>query len=242
VDKRYHLTRQPIPAGFRIYEEGIAIAGLDQHAQAARDFCKADDPRLEFAPEPQNAHDKTAIAIIGTWRSWFARKPGKLGYVPRDIAGRLAAVNLASTVRPRLLKTYLGPDAFVDIEFQIVGPADRFRDYRPITEEDPMTQVKHAKANGDHETAMNILADMITAGEARSKADGEGVAPLPYLEASKILRRLELHDEEFALLERYEAQTKASGSLPIVLAERLDKLRKQRDRPAQAKARRRDRA
>lgn len=129
MQKQYHLKRQPIPAGYRIYEEAVDVAGLQYRKSAARSFCRAKEPELSFRPEPTNKHDQNAICVVGSWRGWFWNKEADLGYVPREIAARIAQAGLGAAVRPRLLKTYVGKGGFVEVEFQIMGPKEKYAGY-----------------------------------------------------------------------------------------------------------------
>lgn len=131
MHKQYHLDEYPLPSGFRIYFDRVPVMGITMRKADAATFCKAHGRELALEREPGNRHDANAIKLIGSWKGWFGRKSRHLGYVPSDMAAKLAETGLVSTVRPRLMKTYLGTDGFVEIEFQVIGPKEHYERLRP---------------------------------------------------------------------------------------------------------------
>jgi hypothetical protein len=226
--KQYHLDRQEIPEGHRIYDERLEVRGIELRRADAIAFCKAKGQWLELDPEPTNRHDPNAIKLTGCWRGFFGTKRRHLGYVPREVASRLGGTGLIAEVKPRLLKTYVGNDEFVEVEFQITGPVERFRDYRPLTDA-PMDRVTKLKEDGKLEEAIDTLTAAVEAEELEAKRKGHGVAPWPYRELAVLYRKLKRYEDEVAILERYEAQEKAPGRSPAELAERLTKARARLD-------------
>jgi hypothetical protein len=81
-----------------------------------------------------------------------------LGYVPAEDAAKLVRLGLADSVRPRLMKTYLGTDGFVEIEIQIIGPKDLYRTFNPPP---PPKAVSPAETVADDEAALERL-DVLT--------------------------------------------------------------------------------
>jgi hypothetical protein len=131
MDAKYHLSGNPIPEGFRIYLDRLPVMGLPQRKRDAAAFCGAKGAELSLEREPSNRHDANAIKVIGSWKGWFSRKHKHLGYVPAEDAAKLVRLGLADSVRPRLMKTYLGADGFVEIEIQIIGPKDLYATFNP---------------------------------------------------------------------------------------------------------------
>ncbi|WP_421928632.1 HIRAN domain-containing protein [Neoaquamicrobium sediminum] len=131
MQKKYHLSEIPLPQGFRIYFDRVPIMGVAMRKADAIAFCKAQGGELVVKHEPGNPHDKNALKLIGSWKGWFRKKSAHLGYVPADIAAKLADAGLVHVVRPRLMKTYLGTNDFVEIEFQIIGPSEHYDQLRP---------------------------------------------------------------------------------------------------------------
>jgi hypothetical protein len=222
--KKFHLHEQPIAEGHRLYEEGLEAMGVSHRRDDAMAFCKAKGQWLEFEPEPSNKHDPHAIRLVGCWRGFFGTKRRHVGYVPRETATRLHQLGLVDATRPRLLKTYVGHDNFVEIEFQITGPSEKFREYKPLTDA-PWDQLKKLKQEGRLDEAEALLMTEVTKTEAEAKAKGFGVAPWAYRELALLYRKQKRLPDEIAILERYDAQPKAPGKSPAELAERLNKAR-----------------
>ena len=124
----YHLAEQPIPAGYRLYEDRLEVAGVQFYKPYAAAFAR-NDGWLEMQPEPDNPHDPHAIALIGCYKGWFLPHRGRIGHVPKEVAAQLAKTGVVTEVRPRLLKTWVGDSGYVEIMFQVIGPKDRFDAY-----------------------------------------------------------------------------------------------------------------
>lgn len=222
--KKYHLAAQPILTGFRIYEERLDVMGITQRKQDALAFARGKHHSLTLEREPGNKADPNAIKVVGQWSGWWLKHSRMLGYVPREVAGRLAAADVSAVVAARLLKTFASPGDFVEVQFQIVGPTGDFNRYAELS---PSYAVKaQAKAaTGDTEEAEAVLLAAVRSTERDSETNGYGVIPRPYLDLAKLYRKAKRRAEEIAILERYERQKKAPGALPAQLAERLAKLR-----------------
>lgn len=123
----YHLDKQPIPKGCRIFFDRLAVAGLFARKPAAIKFCSSGDPRIQLKPDPRNLHDPHAIQVVGSWNGWFGRKHALLGFVPAEEAALIAEHDLVNQIQPRLLKTYLGTDDYVEVLFQIIGPKESYQ-------------------------------------------------------------------------------------------------------------------
>lgn len=152
--KEYHLQRHPLPDGFRIYRDRVPVMGVPMRKDDAAAFCKGSDQQVAFKREPSNRHDPNAMLVMGSWKGWFSRKEKVLGYVPADDAAKLVQLGLAESVRPRLMKTYVGTDGFVEIEIQIIGPNDLYQKFNPPP---PPRVMSSAQASADHETALTRL-------------------------------------------------------------------------------------
>ena len=83
------------------------------------------------------------------------------------------------------------------------------------------TFVDEVKALGYTEPAINLLLELVDATEAESSANGFGVAPWYYERLAIIYRGQKRLEDEINILERYERQKKAPGSMPAKLATRL---------------------
>lgn len=127
---RYHLQDQNIPECFVIYEPRLDVQGIQFRKEAAHAFAQTDSGWLEFERDPDNQHDPNAIRIIGCTSGLLSTKRRFIGFVQKDIARLLVDLMLTAEVRPRLLKTYVGSGGYVEIQYQIVGPVNRKREYR----------------------------------------------------------------------------------------------------------------
>ena len=83
------------------------------------------------------------------------------------------------------------------------------------------TYVDDVKELGYTEEAISLLLELVGATEADSRANGWGVAPWYYERLAIIYRRQKRLADEVDILERYERQQKAPGSMPAKLAARL---------------------
>ncbi|WP_242217997.1 HIRAN domain-containing protein [Shinella zoogloeoides] len=128
----YHLDRQPIPEGFRIYFDRLPVAGLFARKPEAGKFCGGKDQQLRLQLDPANEHDRNAIRIYGSWKGWLAREEGHIGFVPAEEAALLAELGIADRVLPRLLKTYPGTDDYSEVLFQILGPVETFPAFKSL--------------------------------------------------------------------------------------------------------------
>ena len=146
MHKQYHLDEYPIPEGFRIYQDRISVMGVAMRRTDVAAFCKGSDRQLALLQEPDNPYDRNAIRIVGSWKGWLFRKEKLLGYVPAEEAAKLARLGLGTNVLPRLLKTYVGDDGFVEIEFQIIGPIDLYRTFNPLLPTKVATLAEHEAA------------------------------------------------------------------------------------------------
>lgn len=130
MERRYHLHERPIPEGFQIFEERLPVSGIGFRKSEAASFAKASDSWLEWEREPGNTHDSNAIKIIGCSKGWFGTKHRFIGYVPKEVAEKVVYARLFHRMRPRLLKTYVGDQGFVEVLFQLLGPRSDIDSYR----------------------------------------------------------------------------------------------------------------
>lgn len=128
-EKAALMAQDAIPEGYQIYEDRLTPAGISFRKDQATAFARRADGWLELEPEPGNKHDKNAIKVIGCAKGWFRIKRRFVGYVPKEVSRRIVSRGFLSSVRPRLIHTYIGRDGFVDILFQILGPKGRKKEY-----------------------------------------------------------------------------------------------------------------
>lgn len=231
--RKYHLEEAPIPEGFQIYEERLEVAGVVHRKHDAQVFVRASKKWLEFERDAQNEHDGNAIKVIGCSKRWFGTRRKFLGYVPRDVAERMVKANVDASIKPRLLKTYLGDSGYVEILFQIIGPKRSKPAPAPATLKvgdephysDYVDRVKWLKANSRNNDAIDLLKGLVLETESEAAAKEFGVAHWYYEQLAILYRKEKRYDDEVEILERYASQPKAPGAGPNKLAERLEKAR-----------------
>ena len=92
-------------------------------------------------------------------------------------------------------------------------------------------EVRRLKRMSDLDGATELLLRLVDATEAEAAAEGEscGVDPWYYEQLAMIYRKKKQSADELAILERYERQAKAPGTVPERLAKRLAGLRPKAD-------------
>lgn len=240
-DGKYHLTQ--IPDGFQIFEERLEVAGIQYRRDDARVFADGRNLYLEFERDAANRHDKNAIKIIGCRKGFLGTKRYFVGYVPSDVAADIIEGGYYEKVLPRLLKTYVGDSGFVEILFQVIGPKGQRLKYQRV---DPVSlpqsalgkeahyttyvdQVRFLKQEKRYDEAIDLLVKLVIEAEKEAKREKCGVAPWYYEQLAIIYGKVKRYAEEIQILERYESQPKAPGVGPAKLANRLKKLRENRD-------------
>jgi len=119
----------PIPEGMQIYDGG-EVAGIHHRKAAASKFIRGRGHSLELVREPRNRHDPNAIQVFGSVAGLFGRKRLLLGYVPADMAEKVATAGVFDSILPRL--RYLRLDGeYVTVSFEILGPKALLERYRP---------------------------------------------------------------------------------------------------------------
>lgn len=124
------FTQNDIPSGFQIFENRLTPAGISFREADAADFASSGgNGWLELEREPGNLHDEHAIKVIGCTKGFFGTKRRFVGYVPKEIAKDIVTRGFFSEVRPRLTHARITRDGFAVIEFQILGPKARKKEY-----------------------------------------------------------------------------------------------------------------
>jgi hypothetical protein len=129
MKKEYHLSEQPIPDDFQIFEDRLDIAGIQHRKIDAVKFISSKEQWLEFERDEKNKFDLNAIKVKGCTKGLFGTKKRFVGFVPSDVASRIVYFGIEEC-KPRLLKTYLGDSGFVEIKFQVIGPKGKKKDYQ----------------------------------------------------------------------------------------------------------------
>ncbi len=88
-----------------------------------------------------------------------------------------------------------------------------------------VVEVRRLKRVGDLDGAKELLLRLVDATEAEASARGESWVARYYEQLAIIYRKKKQPADELAILERYERQAKAPGTVPERLANRLAGLR-----------------
>lgn len=229
MQKEYWPGDCSYPDTHRIYEERLSIAGVHHYRDDAASFCRSREKSIYLQLDAANAYDKNAIKIMGRWKGFWGIKIKIIGYVDAVTAAKIAALNLQNEIFPRLLKTYVGHDDYVEILYQIVGPKDRYKEYNPpkVT---PITTAKDLASSGDIEQAIIVLLADIDTEEAECKKNGYGVTGRSYKALADLYKKQKRYDDEYLVLERFVTQRRARGAIQDKLAERFMAARRKRDK------------
>ncbi len=220
--KAYHLDRQPIPDEHMLYFERLHLSIHPSNKRACVEFCGGKEQELVIEPEPANPHDPNALRILGVWGR--GRHQKHIGYVDRETANRIAVTRVSHLVRPRLLKTYLGTDKYVEIVYQITGPKDRYADLLS-TSSSPRDQASAAKRKGDIDGEISALLVLTKDAEEQARICGNAPTPAPYKRLATLYRKQGRLDQEIDLLERYTSWLRPPERVGNDLTKRLEKAR-----------------
>jgi Zn-dependent peptidase ImmA (M78 family) len=85
--------RQPSPEGALLFAQGVEVAGISFEGtrENALLFAYGKERSLELKRDPKNPYDKNAVEVLGRWYDAQGKEcSGLLGYIPRELAARLA--------------------------------------------------------------------------------------------------------------------------------------------------------
>lgn len=231
VKRNYRLGESAIPDGYQIYCERFDVAGVSFRKKEVIPFIKSGSADVKFEREPENQHDPNAIKIMGIKTGFFGKKKLHLGYVPKELAEKIVNSGFETLVLPRLHKTYLGDDTYVEVEVQLLGPKGRIFEFDPPgktksnSPTDYVKLVKSLKSEGKLEEAVIILGKCVDLTEKDSTENNYGVAPWYYEQLAMIYRKRKDAKAEIKILERFSQQKHAPGVKPLKLLARLEKLK-----------------
>jgi hypothetical protein len=129
---------EDIRKGYRIFVSTMSVQGVQFRKDAANQFINDSNQRLILEAEPNNQSDVNAIKIIGEGN----RGRCHLGYVPKDVALKLAKTECLPFVYARLMRTYRSEQNYIDITFQIVGLKDKKEQFDNYELNIPMTSIQ----------------------------------------------------------------------------------------------------
>ncbi len=122
------------PPDTEIFEYEVDVSGVRDRVGPVVAFIRGKKHRIEWEREPQNPHDQNAIKIIGVTKSLFGSKRRHVGYVPAEIAAKIAAGRWLGELTPRLRYMQISEGGYGRITFDIVGPSGRKKEYSVGTE------------------------------------------------------------------------------------------------------------
>ena len=241
--------RQVEPSLLELSSEGYCrVVGESHYQEALRATASScslsEDGRRTFTAalkhEPNNPYDANAV---GVWSS-----AGKVGHLARDDAVVYRDV-LDSVARKgydglacRAHLTGGEPDKpSLGIVLRLADPESCLAELEGEDLADEggagpgyvggrhytgwVDEVKRLRRGGRDEDAERLLLELVEATEAEAAAEGFGVAPWYYEQLAITYRKRGNLDGEIAILERFERQHHAPGTMPPRLLERLEKAR-----------------
>ncbi|GJL69039.1 MAG: hypothetical protein NPIRA06_16740 [Nitrospirales bacterium] len=125
----------PIPVGYEIYYENIAIQGIQERQTIVWQFIQGSNHLLDWEQEPSNAQDPHAIKIFGVSEQIFSTKRDMLGYVPGDVAKQIVTGGIWPFLQLRLDHISVANQGFITIQFQILGPIRKKNDDKKSPDE-----------------------------------------------------------------------------------------------------------
>jgi hypothetical protein len=121
--QRYKVA---IPNGYKIFFSEMEVAGLNYRMDDFIKLCRSKKAEIDMVPEPRNTHDKNAIKVIAIIKGIFWDKKLHLGYVPRDVAKRIADTGVIDIIKIRLKEIWLGDRGGAKVVFDLVGPKNQY--------------------------------------------------------------------------------------------------------------------
>ena len=113
------------PDGHKTFERWFDVAGVHHREEAVRRFADWKDQSVSMEPEPNNRHDKNAIAVYGHGIKGliFKREASvMLGYIPKEIAQKLHQENLVDDAALHLNQIDVGDYLHVKISLSVPKP------------------------------------------------------------------------------------------------------------------------
>jgi len=128
----------PIPPDHQVFETELEVAAIHLWKADAIAFGLGLNQSLEFEPEPTNSKDPNALRILGTWTLRDRSASRMIGYVPRTVAGRIAAGRFPVVAR---LKSIWMPDGdYIVVRFDVLGKKADKRRYDDIIPAEPYSR------------------------------------------------------------------------------------------------------
>ncbi len=110
------------PEGYIYYESGLSVAGITRRQSECKRCLKQAGERayLYLEAEPNNAHDRNAIRIMG--KGGF-----HLGYVDKETAAEIAQDGILSELLIYPKSAYITKEGNLLINYALLKPGKRFK-------------------------------------------------------------------------------------------------------------------
>lgn len=136
-----------IPEGYRIFEQEFEIAGTHHRLHNLLKLLKKHAlVSMHLQPEPSNKFDPNAIQVVGRRKRLFGELRTHIGYIPAEIASKLAPCKLLSQIMVRPKRIWIGDNGkSVSVKIDLIGPKDIFDEYLIQTNQDVIIRAKSTK-------------------------------------------------------------------------------------------------
>lgn len=126
VNERWKVA---IPEGYRVYEKEFAISGVEHHKDNFMKMLKKGDVSFGMREDRDNKFDPNAIMVIGNRKFFFGNTEKQIGFVPAEIASRIADSKLFGQLMMRPKAFYAGDEGRCEFRVDLLGPKDLFEKY-----------------------------------------------------------------------------------------------------------------
>ena len=123
----------PMVSGYQIYADRLPVAGIQFRKIEALKFANGNNQELKLQRETDNEHDPNAIRLIGVagLHEYF------IGYLPKELSEQIVLTGLFDAVKARLARIYVSSDDYVDIQYQVIGPKSKKKEFDDFLKSQP---------------------------------------------------------------------------------------------------------
>ena len=128
--KKYYSIE--IPEDFRIFESEFGIEGIQYKRENFLSLSKKGTELTFFMKhDAKNPKDANAIAIIAKRKGFFGDVEKPIGFVPAKISSYIADTGLLNSLVIRPKRSFVDDDV-IDFSFDILGPKDKYTQYKSV--------------------------------------------------------------------------------------------------------------
>lgn len=125
TDHNKRTFDQPIPRGWGTYTRTFKVSGIHHRIKDVRVALENNqDPHIFLEPEPENEHDKKAIAIYIKKKVLFWNSNIHIGYVPAPFAAIIHKHQIQDFVRIRIRILFEYESGGMAVICDLIGPQD----------------------------------------------------------------------------------------------------------------------